>query len=84
MTTKYYVEFVDKESDCNYIMQSKWLSSELECEKWLISEFDFIDFSVVDVYIMWADFDEDGDYGDIQSHRQITALNYLDIKRRLK
>ena len=80
MTTKYYVEFVDKDENCNFVMQSQWFLTEERAEEWMVQEFDFIDFDRLSVFIMSADFDEDDDFGDIELSKQITRNDYFKIK----
>ena len=81
---KYYVEFVDKNENCNFIMQSKWFLTQAYALKWLIKSFDYIDFDKFSIFIMCADFDakfgEDGGYGDIELLKQITREEYYKLR----
>lgn len=81
MTTKFYIEFIDNSKNCNFVLQSKWFNSQQIAEKWLIDEFDFVDFEKFSIFVMCADFDDDGDFGDITQSRQITKEEYLKIKK---
>lgn len=71
---KYYIEICDK-YEGDYFIQSKWYDSVEELKKDFTNYFDFIDFRVVDVYIMssvWDDKNEE--YDDIICEEKITCL----------
>ena len=80
MRRKYYIEFVDKNENCNYIMQSRWFSSQKSAENWLIKNFDFIDFDKLRIFVVYADFDKNNDFRDIILLKEITIND--DFKRR--
>ncbi len=81
METKYYIEFVDKNENCNFIMQSKWFTTEKDAEKWLLTNFDHIDFEELRIFIMSAEFYTEDHYGDIELVKEITK-NYYQEKTR--
>ena len=72
MTKQYYIEFKSKNSPNPYDMQSKWFNSEKQAIKLLKSLFDFIDDYQINVYLMSATFDENGNIiGDIEQERKL-------------
>lgn len=82
--TKYYVEFLSKndwETEEQYFAQSLWFETKEECidfvEDWItfhIVRFDYQQFTNnFKYYLMCADFDSEGNYGDID---QIGELVY--------
>ena len=77
MKTKYYVEFVDKDENCNFVMQSQWFLYKEDAENWLFREFDFIDFDKLSIFIMSANFDKYNHFGDIELCKQIDESDYI-------
>ena len=72
MKKYYYIEFKSVNSSKPYDMQSKWFKSEKQAIKWLGSSFDFIDDYQINVYLMSATFDENGDMvGDIEQEKHL-------------
>lgn len=70
---KYYVEFNDvfKKYDVPYLLQSKWFDTKEEAINFAHS-FDYARY--LDIRLMSSEFDENGDYGDIQ-YESIIELN---------
>lgn len=67
MVTKYYLEFVHINSkEENYDMQSKWFRTKTEAEQWLSGNFDFISDDI-SVFLMTAEFTDEGDYDIVSS-----------------
>lgn len=81
MTTKYYIEFVDFND--NFMLQSKWFDTENEALLWLLENFDFIDYDNVECSLMYADFDKDDDFGDIELSMKITPYNLQKFRSRV-
>ena len=81
METKYYIEFVDKNENCNFIMQSKWFATKEKAEEWLFTNFDHIDFNKLTIFVMSAEFYAEDHYGDIELVKEITT-NYYQEKTR--
>lgn len=81
MTTKYYIEFVDKNECCDFVMQSKWFLTETDAIQWLIADFDHIDLEKFSIFVMSADFDDEGDFGDIELSKEITEHEYLKLRK---
>lgn len=82
MTTKFYIEFVDNEQNCNFVMQSKWFVTESDAIHWLTTNFDYIDFDKLSVFVMSADFDENNNFGDIELTKEITEHEYLKLRKK--
>lgn len=81
MITKYYIEFVDFNG--NFVLQSKWFDTENEALIWLLENFDFIDYDNIECFIMYADFDEEDDFGDIELSMKITPNKLQEFRSRL-
>ena len=75
MKELYYVEFVLRYGEGNYpyVMQSKWFDTKIKAKNWVKKSFDFIDKAEIEIYIMSAPVDEDGELdGDIEQVEKIT------------
>ena len=59
-TTKYYIEFSDDNLDItnDYVMQSKWFSTEGEAREWFDKLNRDLDFNSLRVRLMYSEFDE--------------------------
>ena len=72
MKKYYYIEFTTVNSSGPYTMQSKWFKSEKKAIKWLKDSFDFFDDSEIDIYLMSATFNKNGDMvGDIEQEKYL-------------
>lgn len=79
LKTKYYIEFVDKESSCDFLVQSKWFNSIEDAKQWLNNTFDYLDIDALSIFLMKADFDANGNYGDITQVEDLTKETYSKI-----
>lgn len=78
--TRYYIEFANKDDNhCNFVVQSKWFNCIEDAKQWLKNTLDYINLDALDIFLMRADFDENGDYGDIVVDEEITAEKYKDL-----
>ena len=67
MLIRYYIEFVHANSqEENYDMQSKWFNTTEEARHWLSENFDFISDDI-SVFLMTAEFTDEGDYDIVSS-----------------
>lgn len=57
---RYYIEFVDTDSQAPYLIQTKWFETKEEAKEWFREN---IEFNKLDAYLMTAEFNED--YYDI-------------------
>ena len=76
---KYYVEFKHTVDEESYCLQSKWFDTKEEAINFA-HNFDYARY--LDIRLMSSEFDENGDYGDIQ-YESIIELNSpreLDLK----
>lgn len=81
MVTKYYIEFADFNG--NFVLQSKWFDTENEAIVWLLENFDFIDYDNIECFVMYADFDEEDDFGDIELSMKLTPRKLQEFRSKL-
>ena len=72
MKTEYYIEFVIRDGQDSYTMQSRWFKTKREALNWLKKSFDYINISQMRVFVMSGTFNEDGDLdGDIEEVEEL-------------
>ena len=70
---KYYVEFEHTSDDESYCLQSRWFITKASAIMWFQNGFDFIRDDVI-VRLMKSEFDENGNYGDIECEEILTGI----------
>ena len=80
---KYYIEITDLESG-DFMFQSKWLKSPRTAEKWIAENVDHIDFINFSVFIMVADFDEEGCFDNIRRYSYIDGHIFANLKEKYR
>lgn len=68
---KYMIECNDKNDYDNQIIQSNWFNTEKEAKDWL-KTLDFLNTQELVVWLMSSEFDENGDYTDIDFEEDLT------------
>lgn len=78
MKTEYYIEFVIRDGQDSYTMQSRWFKTKREALKWLKNSFDFIRTSDMRIFLMSGTFDDLGDLdGDIEEEKELEWTEVL-------
>lgn len=78
MKTEYYIEFVIKNGQDSYAMQSRWFETKRKALNWLKNSFDFIRTSDMRIFLMSGTFDGLGDLsGDIEQEKELDWTEVL-------
>lgn len=73
MTSKFYIEFENINSQKTYTIQSRYFDTRKQALTWFKKNFDYIDNEEVYVYLMIATFDEEGVLDKISTYEIINS-----------